>query len=137
MRKKIMKQAKINQKEILNALSVHKQLPGIPMTKLDQQKAKTLLSKHLTLAEVFDVIEVLTLPYNKQVANIDKRTSLTGMVLDKLAKHERVRKSTLDKMWSEAEDELDKANKEQIAKMKEELNKAVGKQVKPNEKEGK
>ena len=132
-----MKQAKISRKEILNALSVHKQLPCIPMTKLDQQKAKTLLSKHLTLAEVFDVIEVLTLPYNKQVANIDKRTSLNGMVLDKLAKHERVRKSTLDKMWSEAEDELDKANKEQIAKMKEELNKAVGKQVKPNEKEGK
>lgn len=132
-----MKQAKINRKEILNALSVHKQLPGIPMTKLDQQKAKTLLSKHLTLAEVFDVIEVLTLPYNKQVANIDKRTSLNGMVLDKLAKHERVRKSTLDKMWSEAEDELDKANKEQIAKMKEELSKAVDKQVKPDEKEDK
>lgn len=132
-----MKQAKISRKEILNALSVHKQLPGIPMTKLDQQKAKTLLSKHLTMAEVFDVIEVLTLPYNKQVANIDKRLSLTGMVLDKLAKHERVRKSTLDKMWSEAEDELDKANKEQIAKMKEELNKAVDKQVKPNEKEDK
>lgn len=132
-----MKQAKISRKEILNALSVHKQLPGIPMTKLDQQKAKTLLSKHLTLAEVFDVIEVLTLPYNKQVANIDKRLSLTGMVLDKLAKHERVRKSTLDKMWSEAEDELDKANKEQIAKMKEELNKAVDKQVKPDEKEDK
>lgn len=132
-----MKQAKISRKEILNALSVHKQLPGIPMTKLDQQKAKTLLSKHLTMAEVFDVIEVLTLPYNKQVANIDKRLSLTGMVLDKLAKHERVRKSTLDKMWSEAEDELDKANKEQIAKMKEELNKAVDKQVKPDEKEDK
>ena len=132
-----MKQAKINQKEILNALSVHKQLPGIPMTKLDQQKAKTLLSKHLTMAEVFDVIEIITYPYNKQVANIDKRLSLTGMVLDKLAKHERVRKSTLDKMWSEAEDELDKANKEQIAKMKEELNKAVDKQVKPNEKEDK
>lgn len=132
-----MKQAKINQKEILNALSVHKQLPGIPMTKLDQQKAKTLLSKHLTMAEVFDVIEIITYPYNKQVANIDKRLSLTGMVLDKLAKHERVRKSTLDKMWSEAEDELDKANKEQIAKMKEELNKAVDKQVKPDEKEDK
>lgn len=132
-----MKQAKINQKEILNALSVHKQLPGIPMTKLDQQKAKTLLSKHLTMDEVFDVIEIITYPYNKQVANIDKRLSLTGMVLDKLAKHERVRKSTLDKMWSEAEDELDKANKEQIAKMKEELSKAVDKQVKPNEKEDK
>lgn len=125
-----MKQAKINQKEILNALSVHKQLPGIPMTKLDQQKAKTLLSKHLTMAEVFDVIEIITYPYNKQVASIDKRLSLTGMVLDKLAKHERVRKSTLDKMWSEAEDELDKANKEQLAKMKAELNKAVKGQIK-------
>lgn len=132
-----MKQAKISRKEILNALSVHKQLPGIPMTKLEQQKAKTLLSKHLTMAEVFDVIEVLTLPYNKQLASVDKRLSLTGMVLDKLAKHERVRKSTLDKMWSEAEDELDKANKEQIAKMKEELSKAVDKQVKPDEKEDK
>lgn len=40
-------------------------------------------------------------------------------------------------MWSEAEDELDKANKEQIAKMKEELSKAVDKQVKPDEKEDK
>lgn len=117
-----MKQNKISQNDVLNALKVYKELP-VPLTKLEYEKAKTLLSKRITLADAFSVIEVLTYPYNKQVSDLNKRLSVTGMTLDKLAKHLRVRKTTMDKLWGEANDEFDKANKEQIAKMKAELKK--------------
>ena len=117
-----MKQNKISQNDVLNALKVYKELP-VPLTKLEYERAKTLLSKRITLADAFSVIEVLTYPYNKQVSELNKRLSVTGMTLDKLAKHLRVHKATMDKLWGESTDEFDKANKEQIAKMKAELKK--------------
>jgi hypothetical protein len=117
-----MKQNKISQNEILNALKIYKGLP-VPLTKLEYEQAKTLLSKRITLADAFSVIEVLTYPYNKQVSELNKRLSVTGMTLDKLAKHLRVHKATMDKLWGESTDEFDKANKEQIAKMKAEFKK--------------
>lgn len=127
-----MKQNKISQNDVLNALKVYKELP-VPLTKLEYEKAKTLLSKRITLADAFSVIEVLTYPYNKQVSDLNKRLSVTGMTLDKLAKHLRVHKATMDKLWGEANDEFDRANKEQIAKMKAELKKMAknnqGKQI--------
>ena len=49
------------------------------------------------------------------------------MTLDKLAKHLRVHKATMDKLWGESTDEFDKANKEQIAKMKAEFKKLAEK----------
>ena len=131
-----MKQNKISQNDVLNALKVYKELP-VPLTKLEYEKAKTLLSKRITLADAFSVIEVLTYPYNKQASDINKRLSVTGMVLDKLAKHLRVHKATMDKLWGEANDEFDKANKEQIAKMKAELKKmAENNQDKQSDKKG-
>ena len=131
-----MKQNKISQNDVLNALKVYKELP-VPLTKLEYEKAKTLLSKRITLADAFSVIEVLTYPYNKQVSDINKRLSVTGMVVDKLAKHLRVHKATMDKLWGEADDEFDKANKEQIAKMKAELKKmAENNQGKQSDKKG-
>lgn len=117
-----MKQNKISQNDVLNALKVYKELP-VPLTKLEYERAKTLLSKRITLADAFSVIEVLTYPYNKQVSELNKRLSVTGMTLDKLAKHLRVHKATMDKLWGESTDEFDEANKEQIAKMKAELKK--------------
>lgn len=131
-----MKQNKISQNDVLNALKVYKELP-VPLTKLEYERAKTLLSKRITLADAFSVIEVLTYPYNKQVSDINKRLSVTGMVVDKLAKHLRVHKATMDKLWGEANDEFDKANKEQIAKMKAELKKmAENNQGKQSDKKG-
>ena len=128
-----MKQNKISQNDVLNALKVYKELP-LPLTKLQYEKAKTLLSKRITLADAFSVIEVLTYPYNKQVSELNKRLSVTGMTLDKLAKHLRVHKATMDKLWGESTDEFDKANKEQIAKMKVELNESN--QSKKSDKKG-
>lgn len=131
-----MKQNKISQNDVLNALKVYKELP-VPLTKLEYEKAKTLLSKRITLADAFSVIEVLTYPYNKQVSDLNKRLSVTGMTLDKLAKHLRIHKATMDKLWGEANDEFDKANKEQIAKMKAELKKmAENNQGKQSDKKG-
>ena len=64
-----MKQNKISQNEVLNALKIYKGLP-VPLTKLEYEQAKTLLSKRITLADAFSVIEVLTYPYNKHLSLI-------------------------------------------------------------------
>ncbi len=112
---------KLDRKEILNALAVHNQLPGISLTKPEYRAAKSLLSKHITIADAFDIFETLTLPYNREVTQASKQASINGMVLDKIAKHLKVPKEKLNKFWNDAEDELHKANQNEIKKMKAKL----------------
>lgn len=114
----------IKKNDLLNALRVKKQLP-LAMTKEDQAKASVLLTKHPSISEVFDIVDLLVTPHQQELGLLSKRLSLTSMVLDKVAKYKKVPKKELDTMWKDAEAELKEANKKQIAKMRKEFNDMV------------
>lgn len=112
----------ISKQDLLNALKVKKGVP-LPLTKPQLAQAKSLLGKHLTLSEAFDVIELMTYPYNNEMKKVSGRLSVANIVLDKVARHEGMRKSTLDKYYKEAEEEFKKANDQEIAQAKAEFQK--------------
>ncbi len=123
-RKKIMVKSALSKVQILNAIKVHKQLP-MPMTKLEQTSAETLLKKRLTMEEVLDVIDLVNSPLSQQLSAINQRASLTAIALDKSMQKNGLDEKTIDKIWADAHKELDEANRKASEKMQESFKQQV------------
>lgn len=116
----------ITKEQLLTALRVKKQVPA-PMTKDELAEGKLLLTKRLTVSEVFDIIELMTYPYNSEMKRVSGRLSVANMVLDKVAKKAGITQHELDKMYGDATKQFKKANEAEIARMKAEFKHAAQK----------
>lgn len=107
----------LQRKEILDAYRVKKGLPAY----LDQSelvKARASLNKRMTLSQAFDMIDIMTYPYNAEMKKVSGRLSVANIVLDKLMEKLNISKEDQDQMWKDAKAELDKANKAEIKRAK-------------------
>ena len=107
----------INKKDLLNALAIHKKL-AVKLTPAEKERDTTLLDKRLNVAEAFDIVEMLTYPYNKEMQKMSGRVSVLNMVVDKLALANGVSDDELSKVYREAQKELKEANQKQIKQLK-------------------
>lgn len=119
-----MVKSALSKVQILNAIKVHKQLP-MPMTKLEQTSAETLLKKRLTMEEVLDVIDLVNSPLSQQLSAINQRASLTAIALDKSMQKNGLDEKKIDKIWADAHKELDEANRKAGEKMQESFKQQV------------
>ena len=119
-----MVKSALSKVQILNAIKVHKQLP-MPMTKLEQASAETLLKKRLTMEEVLDVIDLVNSPLSQQLSAINQRASLTAIALDKSMQKNGLDEKKIDKIWADAHKELDEANRKASEKMQESFKQQV------------
>lgn len=119
-----MVKSALSKVQILNAIKVHKQLP-MPMTKLEQTSAETLLKKRLTMEEVLDVIDLVNSPLSQQLSAINQRASLTAIALDKSMQKNGLDEKKIDKIWADAHKELDGANRKASEKMQESFKQQV------------
>ena len=119
-----MVKSALSKVQILNAIKVHKQLP-MPMTKLEQTSAETLLKKRLTMEEVLDVIDLVNSPLSQQLSAINQRASLTAIALDKSMQKNSLDEKKIDKIWADAHKELDEANRKASEKMQESFKQQV------------
>ena len=119
-----MVKSALSKVQILNAIKVHKQLP-MPMTKLEQTSAETLLKKRLTMEEVLDVIDLVNSPLSQQLSAINQRASLTTIALDKSMQKNGLDEKKIDKIWADAHKELDEANRKASEKMQESFKQQV------------
>ena len=120
---------KFTKAQLLTALRVKKQLPT-PMTKEELAKGKLLLTKRLTVSEAFDIIELMTYPYNSEMKRVSARLSVANMVLDKVAKKAGIKQHELDKMYGDSTKAFKKANEEEIKHMKQQFKMAAQKMQK-------
>ena len=107
----------INKKDLLNALAIHKKL-AVKMTPAERERDTTLLTKRLNVAETFDLVELLTMPYNKEMQKMSERVSVLNMVVDKLALKHGIDDDELSKVYKESQKELKEANEKQIKQLK-------------------
>lgn len=119
-----MVKSALSKVQILNAIKVHKQLP-MPMTKLEQTSAETLLNKRLTMEEVLDVIDLVNSPLSQQLSAINQRASLTAIALDKSMQKNGLDEKKIDRIWADAHKELDEANRKASEKMQESFKQQV------------
>ena len=119
-----MVKSALSKVQILNAIKVHKQL-AMPMTKLEQTSAETLLKKRLTMEEVLDVIDLVNSPLSQQLSAINQRASLTAIALDKSMQKNGLDEKKIDKIWADAHKELDEANRKASEKMQESFKQQV------------
>lgn len=119
-----MVKSALSKVQILNAIKVHKQLP-MPMTKLEQTSAETLLKKRLTMEEVLDVIDLVNSPLSQQLSAINQRASLTAIALDKSMQKNGLDEKKIDRIWADAHKELDEANRKASEKMQESFKQQV------------
>lgn len=119
-----MVKSALSKVQILNAIKIHKQLP-MPMTKLEQTSAETLLKKRLTMEEVLDVIDLVNSPLSQQLSAINQRASLTAIALDKSMQKNGLDEKKIDKIWADAHKELDEANRKASEKMQESFKQQV------------
>ena len=119
-----MVKSALSKVQILNAIKVHKQLP-MPMTKLEQTSAETLLKKRLTMEEVLDVIDLVNSPLSQQLSAINQRASLTAIALDKSMQKNGLDEKKIDKIWADAHKEMVKANRKASEKMQESFKQQV------------
>lgn len=120
---------KFTKAQLLTALRVKKQLPT-PMTKEELAEGKLLLTKRLTVSEAFDIIELMTYPYNSEMKRVSARLSVANMVLDKVAKKAGIKQHELDKMYGDSTKAFKKANEEEIKHMKQQFKMAAQKMQK-------
>lgn len=98
--------------ELLTALRVHKGLPGY-YDENDLAQAKIKLTRRPTIGEVFDIVDLLTYPANKNSQELRKDLSIANIVIDKIG--------ATEEQWKDATEEFEKENKENIEKAKEKL----------------
>lgn len=120
---------KFTKAQLLTALRVKKQLPT-PMTEEELAEGKLLLTKRLTVSEAFDIIELMTYPYNSEMKRVSARLSVANMVLDKVAKKAGIKQHELDKMYGDSTKAFKKANEEEIKHMKQQFKMAAQKMQK-------
>ena len=98
--------------ELSTALRVHKGLPGYYDEK-DLAQVKIKLTRRPTIGEVFDIVDILTYPANKNSQELRKDLSIANIVIDKIG--------ATEEQWKDATEEFEKENKENIEKAKEKL----------------
>lgn len=102
----------LSKEELLTALRVHKGLPGYYDEK-DLAQAKIKLTRRPTIGEVFDIVDLLTYPANKNSQELRKDLSIASIVIDKIG--------ATEEQWKDATEEFEKENKENIEKAKQKL----------------
>lgn len=102
----------LSKEELLTALRVHKGLPAYYDEK-DLAQAKIKLTRRPTIGEVFDIVDLLTYPANKNSQELRKDLSIANIVIDKIG--------ATEEQWKDATEEFEKENKENIEKAKQKL----------------
>lgn len=129
----------LQKEEILKAYRVYKEIPSY-MDSSDLAVAKASLKKKITMEQAFAIIDIMTYPYNAEMKKVSERLSVANIVLDRAIKQLGLKDNEIDTLWKDAKADLDKANKEQIKKLKSEYRKMVRdskKDAQKAEKEGK
>lgn len=102
----------LSKEELLTVLRVHKGLPAYYDEK-DLAQAKIKLTRRPTIGEVFDIVDLLTYPANKNSQELRKDLSIANIVIDKIG--------ATEEQWKDATEEFEKENKENIEKAKQKL----------------
>lgn len=102
----------LSKEELLTALRVHKGLPAY-YDENDLAQAKIKLTRRPTIGEVFDIVDLLTYPANKNSQELRKDLSIANIVIDKIG--------ATEEQWKDATEEFEKENKENIEKAKQKL----------------